>query len=262
MSALEDDFTYVLRKALIGHGLAPATAAARANLPVAEVLAFLGGKFSASTARQLAPQLGLNADAWVGHPTYHPRHCAVPGIVRLDLPFGEEQVNAWLILAGDVMVLFDAGFETADLIDALAVHGKRLPDQVFITHAHDDHIGALSYLLDVGLPVHAAGLSGTLAMRPGATHHCGLLTLRACDLAGHATPALGFHVSGLAQPVLVVGDALFAGSMGGCKSPVLYQQARQRLHDELRALPDATVLLPGHGPATTLGEERIANPFL
>lgn len=259
---LEDDFTYVLRKALIGHALAPSDAAARAGLAEADVLGLLRGAFSASAARQLAPVLGLNADACAGHATYQPRPCTVPGIARLDLPYGKEQVNTWLIQAGDAVILFDAGYEPTHLIDAIDARCGRLPDQVFITHAHHDHIGALGTLLGAGVPVRAAGIAGTIPMRPGDTLHSGPLVVDACDLSGHATPALGFHISGLARPVLVVGDALFAGSMGGCGSPALYQHALGRLRAVLSPLPDATVLLPGHGPATTLGEERAANPFL
>jgi glyoxylase-like metal-dependent hydrolase (beta-lactamase superfamily II) len=75
-------------------------------------------------------------------------------------------------------------------------------------------------------------------------------------------PALGFHIERLARPVLVTGDAVFAGSMGGCASPAIYQHALRRLREVLAPLPDATVLLPGHGPQTSLGGERVANPFL
>lgn len=262
MPALEDDFTYVLRKALIGHALAPSDAAARAGLTEAAVLAFLRGSFCATTARQLAPVLGLNAEAFARHAAYQPRRCAVPGIVRLDLPFGKEQVNCWLIQAHDSIILFDAGFEATDLMTAVAQSCGRLPDLAFITHGHHDHVGAVPQLRAAGVPVHAAGIAGTVPMAPGTTIQCGPLAIRACDLSGHATPALGFHVGGLAQPVLVAGDALFAGSMGGCGTPALYQHARLRLHEVLDPLPDATVVLPGHGPATTLGEERAANPFL
>jgi glyoxylase-like metal-dependent hydrolase (beta-lactamase superfamily II) len=137
-----------------------------------------------------------------------------------------------------------------------------LPGRVFITHAHHDHIGALESFLGAGVPVHAAGIARTIPMQPGDTVCCGPLSMRACDLSGHAAPALGFHIDGLGQEVLVTGDALFAGSMGGCGSPAIYQHALRRLREVLGPLPDATVLLPGHGPATTLGEERAANPFL
>jgi glyoxylase-like metal-dependent hydrolase (beta-lactamase superfamily II) len=105
-------------------------------------------------------------------------------------------------------------------------------------------------------------IAGTIAMQPGDCVCCGSLVVRACELSGHYTPALGFHIEGLSRPVLVTGDALFAGSIGGCGTPEIYQLALRTLRATLAALPDETVLLPGHGSATTLGEERVSNPFL
>jgi len=258
---LEDDFTYVLRKSLLGHSLSPAAAAQRAGIPETDVLAFLRGAFSPKTARSLAPVLGLNAEAFARHAVYQPAALLVAGIERLDLPFGRDQVNAWLVSAGDSLVLFDAGCEPEDLLRELEARG-RMPDRVFITHAHHDHIGGLPQLLRAGVPVHAAGIPGTLPMSPGETVSCGQMVISACDLSGHAEPALGFQVEGLVRPVLVMGDSLFAGSIGGCGSPAIYQHALRRLQEVLSPLPDETVLLPGHGPATTLGEERVSNPFL
>lgn len=255
---LEDDFTWVLRKALAGNGLAPSQAAARAGLPETAVLESLRGRFSAEVARALAPVLGLNAGAFATHPSYQPAPVVLDGVRRIDLPFGDERVNVWLVRAGNSTVMFDAGFRLSDLIDHLAPP----PDAVFITHAHRDHVGALEHLLASGLPVHAAEIPGTRPMKPGDTARVGALAVTALDLSGHASPALGFHVGGLATPVLVTGDALYAGSIGGCASPAIYQHALARLRAELPAYPDETVLLPGHGPATTLGGERVSNPFL
>lgn len=255
---LEDDFTHVLRKALAGHGLTISEAAARAGIPETSLLDFLNGRFSAETARQIAPALGLNAEAFARHASYQPGPLALAAIERLDLPFGGERVNAWLVRGADAAVLFDAGYKTADLTAKLA----RLPDRVFITHAHRDHTGALTRFLGAGIPVHSADLPGTIPMKPGDAVCCGSLAIRACDLSGHASPALGYHIDGLEKPVLVTGDALFAGSIGGCGSPASHRHALGRLREVLGPLADATVLLPGHGPATTLGGERAANPFL
>jgi glyoxylase-like metal-dependent hydrolase (beta-lactamase superfamily II) len=262
MTILEDDFTDVLRKAVTGHNLTPAKTAALSGLDENTLLKFLQGTFCEKSARQLAPLLGLNIEAFARHPDYQPHPLTLPGITRLKLPFENEWVNAWLVCDENTLLLFDAGYLTPNLLLAIdAAHG-RLPDQTFITHAHRDHIGALAYLLAMGIPVHAAGIPNTIPITPGYSVTHGRLTLRACDLSGHASPALGFHLDGLAQPLLVTGDALFAGSIGGCASPATYQHALHRLYQVLSPLPDTTVLLPGHGPATTLGEERAANPFL
>ncbi len=259
---LEDDFTYVFRKALMGHELSLADAAKRAGLQESAVLDFQNGAFSPDIARKLAAVLGLNPEAFARHAVYQPEPLDMHSIERIDLPFGGERVNAWLVRAGGAVILFDVGFKTADLTKELTERCGRLPDRVFITHSHVDHVGALEHFLAAGIPVHSADLPGTIHMKPGETVMCGSLAIRGCDLSGHAMPSLGYDVDGLAEPVLVTGDALFAGSMGGCKSAAAYRHALERLRVVLGPLPDVTVLLPGHGPATTLGEERVANPFL
>ncbi len=255
---LEDDFTYVLRKALAGHSLAPADAAAAAGISECSVISFLRGTFDPATARRLAPVLGLNPEAFANHAEYDPEAPALTEITRLDLPFGPDQVNAWLVSAGGETLLIDAGHERSDILPKL----EPLPGRAFITHAHRDHTGALKDLLDGGVPVHAAGIPGTVAMKPGDRICAGPLVIEARDLCGHADPALGFLIHGLPRPVFATGDALFAGSIGGCATPLLYRTAIARLRRELGALPDETILLPGHGPATTLGQERARNPFL
>jgi len=259
---LEDDFTYVLRKALAGQHLAPADAAAHAGVSEHAVLSFLRGTFSAETARRLSPVLGLNPDAFAAHPSYQPRALSLPAVDRLDLPFGDGQVNAWLVKSGNETILFDAGFETKDLIGAIEQASGRLPDRVFITHSHRDHIGGLDHLLAASVPVHSAGIRGTILMKPSDAVFCDQFIVRACDLSGHDVPAFGFSIEGLHVPTLVTGDALFAGSIGGCPTPTRYQQALRNLRIALAHLSDDTVFLPGHGPATTLGEERAGNPFL
>lgn len=259
---LEDDYTYVIRKAFKGLALAPGEAALRAGLPENEVLSFSRGNFSADTARRLAPVLGLKPEALAKHDRYLPRPLALPDIHRLDLPFSGERVNAWLVQSGDTRILFDTGYEPTSCITALDALGAPALDHIFITHAHQDHIGGIPSFIARKNVLHGSHIENARPMHPGDAIHCGPLTIRACDLSGHANPALGFHIDGLAQPILVTGDALFAGSIGGCGTPTLYQHALRRLKEVLAPLPDSIILLPGHGPATTLGEERANNPFL
>lgn len=256
---LEDDFTYVLRKALAGHGLSPAEAARRAGVPERAVLEMIRGTFDASIALAIAPVLGLSPLAFSQHPDYRPRPVEIDGVQRVVLPFEGDHVNVWLLGSGDHRVMIDTGFGPGDAFHAI---GAVPPERVFITHGHRDHVGGLAEARLLGLPIHAPGIPATIPMNPRDAVLCGPLVIRACDLSGHANPALGFRIEGLPLPVLVTADALFAGSIGGCSSPGLYRHALARIRAELASLPGETVLLPGHGPATTVDEERVGNPFL
>lgn len=256
---LEDDFTWVLRKALTGKGLSIDEAAARAGLAENEVTTFSQGIFSPDTARKLANVLDLNQAAFANHANYLPQPISHPSIQRLDMPYGGERVNAWLIRTGENTILFDTGYEPQSCVEHL--QDTQL-DAIFITHGHVDHIGGISNFLAKGNTIHAPSIQDTTQINPGESFAVGPLTIRACDLSGHANPSLGYHIDGLGIPVLIVGDAIFAGSIGGCRTPQIYQHALSQLETILSPLPAETILLPGHGPATTLGEERVRNPFL
>jgi glyoxylase-like metal-dependent hydrolase (beta-lactamase superfamily II) len=120
----------------------------------------------------------------------------------------------------------------------------------------------LGDLIEDGVPAMGWNIAGADLLGPDEQRDVGGISFRTFDLSGHYSPALGFLFIGFSRPVLAVGDAVFAGSIGGCKTPEGYRLALQRIHEVCSVLPDETILLTGHGPATTLGEERRSNPFL
>jgi glyoxylase-like metal-dependent hydrolase (beta-lactamase superfamily II) len=76
---------------------------------------------------------------------------------------------------------------------------------------------------------------------------------------GHSPGGITYVVTGLARPIAIVGDSLFAGSMGG--GNVSYHDALKNNLEKILTLSDATIICPGHGPMTTVGEEKEHNPF-
>lgn len=261
-STLEDDYTDVLHKALRGQGSTLEWLATASQTDPDCLATFANGTFSAEVARRVAPHLHLDPEAFARLPGHVPPSPDLPEITRIALPYTWGSVNVWLIRHNGAMLVFDAGPDADATRRAFADLGAPKPTAIFITHLHADHTGGLPALANRNTMTYSPGLRGTFPLAPGAAIHCRSLVVNALDLSGHANPALGYRIDGLASPVLVTGDALFAGSIGGCSGPPAYQHALATLRATLDPLPPETVLLPGHGPATRLGAERTGNPFL
>jgi hydroxyacylglutathione hydrolase len=255
---LYDTTADVIRKALRGLDLAPSEAAARCELSERDVISAGRGPAFRETLLLLAPALGLSGPALAGLPDYTPPSCPLAEITRLELPFDDETVNAWVVQAGpEDFLLFDTGTHSPDIRQALDARGIR-EVHVLITHEHGDHVGGLASL---------RGRTRSVAIpqddvKAGDRLRFGKLTVEVFDLPGHCPGAVGYRLDGLRLPVCVTGDALFAGSMGGCAPGGPYQAALDALRRQVLTLPDETVILPGHGPETTVGSEKRGNAFL
>jgi hydroxyacylglutathione hydrolase len=181
-------------------------------------------------------------------------------------------------------VVVDPGDNIPEILSRLQKHGLTLR-QIVITHAHIDHVGGAALLKQAtGAPVflnqHDLGLLGAMEIQAG---WLGIPTPKVAPpdasaddglTVGLATlPAEVIHTPGHTpgsicllfpqQHLLLAGDTLFAGSIGRTDLPGGDgRQILRSLRDRLLVLPDATRVLPGHGPNTTIGEERQSNPFL
>ena len=183
-------------------------------------------------------------------------------------------------------MVVDPGDNIPEILSRLQKHGLTLR-QIVVTHAHIDHVGGAAQLRKLtGAPVvmnqQDLGLLGMMQMQagwlgvptpevapPDASAEDGLavglatLPAQVLHTPGH-TPGsicLLFHFND--QHLLLAGDTLFAGSIGRTDLPGGDgQQILRSLRDRLLVLPDATRVVPGHGPETTIGEERQSNPFL
>jgi hydroxyacylglutathione hydrolase len=181
-------------------------------------------------------------------------------------------------------VVVDPGDNIPEILSRLQKHGLTLR-QIVITHAHIDHVGGAALLKKAtGAPVFLnqqdLGLLDAMEMQAGwlgiPTPEVGSPDASADDglTVGLATlPAEVVHTPGHTpgsicllfpqQHLLLAGDTLFAGSIGRTDLPGGDgRQILRSLRDRLMVLPDATRVLPGHGPNTTIGEEKQSNPFL
>jgi glyoxylase-like metal-dependent hydrolase (beta-lactamase superfamily II) len=202
------------------------------------------------------------------------------------IPVGMLQCNC-SILGDEVSheaIVVDPGDDIPRILAILARH-KLTVKQILITHAHIDHIAGAARLKQItGAPIlyNPRDLplvkmmdmqAGWLGMptpevhAPDDTLEDGRviaitgLTGNILHTPGHTQGSVCLHLP--AQNLLLAGDTLFAGSVGrtdlpGGDGPTLIRS----IHNKLMPLPDETVVIPGHGSKTTIGEERESNPFI
>jgi hydroxyacylglutathione hydrolase len=202
------------------------------------------------------------------------------------LPVGALQCNCSILgdeISGEAIVV-DPGDNIPRIVAILERH-KLTVKQILITHAHIDHIAGAARLKQLtGAPILYnprdlplvkmmdmqagwLGMPTPEVLPPDDTLEDGRV-IAIAGLAGNILHTPG-HTQGSVclhlptQNLLLAGDTLFAGSVGrtdlpGGDGPMLLRS----IHNKLLPLPDETVVIPGHGPKTTIGEERESNPFL
>jgi len=202
------------------------------------------------------------------------------------IPVGPLQCNCSVI--GDVStreaMVIDPGADIELVMQAVRKH-RLTVKQIVITHAHIDHVGGATKLKQLtGAPIllnendyallKMLGVQASwLGMEPpdhveidreigsGDLLKTGGLEAQVIHTPGHTEGSVCLYFA--PQETLIAGDTLFAGSIGRTDLPGgSYDRIMESLHEHVLALPDETLVIPGHGPATTIGDERRANPFL
>jgi hydroxyacylglutathione hydrolase len=202
------------------------------------------------------------------------------------LPVGPLECNCSII--GDEntreAMVIDPGDQIEDILDIVRKHNLQVK-QIVITHAHIDHVGgamklrgatgapillnqndyALLKLLDmqaawIGMPNPGkVEIDGSLTT--GETVSAGSHTAEILHTPGHTEGSICLFFE--PEKKLIAGDTLFAGSIGRTDLPGgNLQKIMRSLHSTVLTLPDDTLVVPGHGKLTTIGEERESNPFL
>ncbi len=263
---LEDNFTDIIGKPIRGLKLDEADVAQRAGVPLGELQALRGGEFKATVAEKIAPVLGLNARALaaVAQKRYAPADVTLEGLEQFNTVFEDMTVNAYLVWdpATREAAVFDTGADASGILETIAAK-KLTPRFIFITHTHGDHIFDLDRLREkTGAPAWTSEkepLDGATSFAAGKTWELGGLKIESRSTWGHSKGGITFVVTGLSRPLAIVGDSIFAGSMGG--GGVSYPDALKNNIEQILTLPENTVICPGHGPLTSVGEEQKNNPF-
>ena len=191
--------------------------------------------------------------------------------------------NAWLVIDRDSReaAMVDPGDDGERLIGGVEQAGATLR-AIWLTHAHFDHVGAVKalreyfnvpvYLHEADVPMFEAGPFQAASYGlpfdgdevpaerffEGQGLRLGELSFQVMHTPGHSPGHVTVHGHGVA----LVGDCLFAGSIGRTDLPLGNAGELGRSLLRIVALPPQTRVLPGHGPATTVGDELLSNPYI
>ena len=270
---LEDTFGDVLRKAMRGNGVTSAELARGTGISRAHIEEWLKdlGSASADEARAIARLVRLDPEklAVRAEDAWHP-----PAIAPHDVRHHPQDPHP-----SNGYVFFLDGGKRAALVDPAGIPGNVLRilrdghyhlQYILITHKHADHCDATAEVAAAfpaaqivmhGLDLHAIGSlgDGALRVRDGEELPFGDdAAIRMLHTPGHTDGSSSY----LFKTSLFTGDTLFAGSIGGAYGDATgYDDILNSVRSKIFTLPDDTVLMPGHGPPTTVALEKAHNPF-
>ncbi|MEM0964696.1 MAG: MBL fold metallo-hydrolase [Verrucomicrobiota bacterium] len=263
---LEDFSEDILSKAQSGLQLTNRELAERSGIELGLLKSLKSGEVDEEAISAVAEQLNLDSKtliqsaqkAWLPNPIE-----LTKGRVFVS-HFRSMDVNAYLFYSNDGgAVLFDTGVDAAPILEFLSKNQLELVG-VVLTHGHPDHVAALPSLLGAfpDCPVYAhpiEKIAGTQPIEWQQKVDVGPFSLDCLSTPGHTPGGTSFRFDSPDGPICVVGDAIFAGSVGGCAAD--YANALRSISRNLLSLDPETILCPGHGPLTTVAEEKKNNPF-
>lgn len=269
---IEDNYDDVLRKAQRGLGITNAELAKRAEVTEAEVDSLLGGTFDEAIARRVARHLkvGPNALCRLAKQEWYPTVPRFPtGFAAFTSKHEDMSVNSYMVWDERTRhaAAFDTGGDCSEMLDLANALQLRV-QYIFLTHTHDDHVADLDRLAsETGAEIwasenepapHPAGKT----FKENVTFHIGPFSIKTLSTFGHSPGGTTFFISGLSYPLAIVGDSLFAGSMGGAPTGAMFKAALDNNLKKVLNLHADTVIACGHGPLTTVANERRNNPFV
>ena len=274
---LEDELSDIIKKARTGQQRSVADVARAAGIPEADVAGLERGQApqSREQVQAVARALGLRADPLVQVAegwTPQALPSMLPHIETVLGSIGGYEVKGYIVHDRGEAVIVDTAYNASAMLDVLSTRKLRLR-AICLTHGHSDHADGIEAILQTHpVPVYLGSDDLDLldwrpapellhVPKPGGTLQVGGLTLRFMPTPGHTPGGICYRLEQNGSPICFVGDTLFAGSIGRSNPAGLYQTHLQSVRERVLTLAPDTVLFPGHGPATTVREELLHNPF-
>ena len=271
--SLEDEFGDIIGKARRGQNLSASEIATAAGITEAELARMEQYTLKPTETQvfRLAEVLNLDGtklldiatEQWEPEPPQQMSDANLE-VITISAPVGGWPVNAYLLIckATDDAAIIDTAAHPELILEQLDARPVN-PTTLLLTHAHSDHTDGLSQLqtetgCETYIHQNEPKPRSTKKLREVAHSDVlsvGELMVSVVNTPGHTPGGCSF----LTQNVAFVGDAIFAGSVGGPN--ISYQDEIESVRDNLLSLPDSVRLFPGHGPSTTVGEEKQHNPF-
>ena len=281
--SLEDDFCDIIKKARLGQGQSVAAVARQSEISEPEIQTLEKGTRDPSKTEVLAlsstlklrsqPLIDLAINGWEPEPSpeWIKNQSAVITILG---DIGGYAVKGYLLFDKKTRetVMIDTGYNAKEMLSTIKNQNLTLTG-VCLTHGHTDHAGGLDQILGKWpVPVFLGeGDFDLLPWTPPAdlltipkdheTIKVGNLTLECLATPGHTPGGFCYRMRRGNEELCFVGDTLFAGSVGRSNPFSLYSSHLHSVREVVLQLPEEAVLLPGHGPGTTVKEERQFNPF-
>ncbi len=264
---LEDNVSDIIGKAQRGLGVSDSQVAERSGINAEKMRRLRAGEFDDDALDRVASVLNLDpialrklaAGKWNSETLGE-----IEGLAQFNTTYHDMTVNAYLVWdpGAREAVAFDTGADCSQMLQRIEKENLSVK-LILLTHSHPDHVADLRRLRKAtGAPAYISELEeeeGAEAIAEGKRFRVGSLNIEARLTSGHSPGGMTFVVTGLSRPVAIVGDSLFAGSMGG--GNVSYDDALRNNREKILTLSEETVICPGHGPLTTVGKEKRDNPF-
>lgn len=274
---LEDDFCDIIKKSRIGHGWSVEEVARLTGLPGADIIALERGDHPRDRAEvhalatvlelRLVPLEQIVLEKWVPQAI-----SSIPEIETIQGEINGYAVNGYIAHDSGEALLVDTAYNAPAMVAWLESHRVRLTG-ICLTHGHADHAEGIQELLarwpvpvyvgaeDVSLLRWKPSKDRLTEPQEGRAIQVGRLRLHCLATPGHTPGGICYRMDLGSRPVCFVGDTLFAGSIGKSLPHNLFPTHLGSVRQRLLKLPHDCILLPGHGPATTVREELDHNPF-